>query len=282
MTPLTLPWAAVVAYSMVVLVFIGDWITPATVVVGVGYEIPVVYAALKGSQRLTLFTVVLATVGIAICAYIDFAQGNFQYDDARVANRLFSLASVWIVGALALVVQRNANLTERQWNERALRRETSLSTGMDRVMTALSTGTTIQALTGEAPELLDAEAAVWCSTQGDGMFWAALEPGSEAKVLEVKPSASFETLLRRLSAQSSVEVVSAAESIDYLVGRPLGHKDALAIPVGDGSQIVGVVFAAVELTKPSARALVEASNFAKFASTALRAQAGNQLAHHAG
>jgi hypothetical protein len=280
--PMAEGWAAVLAYAMVVLVFVGDWLTPASFVVGEGYEVPVLFAALKGSRRLTIFTIALSSFGIALCWFVDLAQAGYVLSNARVSNRIFSLVSVWIVGGLALGIQAGAQNAAPLDAERALRRESALSAGLDRFAAALSSGTTVQALTSEAPRLLGAAAAVWCPAQGDGPFWATLEGAREAKILDVKPSASFDALMQRLSSQSSVEVVGAAETIDYLVGRPLGCERALAVPVGDGSKVAGVVFATLDQAVPSDLTLLEASNFAKFAGTALRAQSGNQLAHSAG
>jgi hypothetical protein len=279
--PIPYKWAAVISYALVVLVFLGDWFTPVSVVIGVAYEAPVVFAALQGTRRLTILTVLLGSIGIVLGWLVDWVQASYQFNDVRIENRLLSIVSIWIVGALAILVQQNAERTARLESEQNLRREASLSLAVDRVMSALSPGRTVQAIAGEAPAMLDAEAAVWCSTQADGPFWLTMNGSSEAKMLDVHPTASFSALLRRLSAQRSVEVVSAADSIDYLVGRPLGHEQALAIPVGDETNVVGIVFAAVLAPKIDDRALVTAGNFARFASTAVKqAHFAEELAHH--
>jgi hypothetical protein len=281
-TPISPELAAVVAYGMVVLVFLGDWFTPAAVVIALGYEAPVLFAALKGTQRLTTLTIVLASFGIGLGWLIDLAQASFQFSDTRIANRIFSLISVWIVGALALLIQRSAERTESLGLERSLRRENALSSGMDRVISALSPGTTVQALIGAAPQMLEAPAAVWCSTQPGGAFWLAVRGAPEATTLAPKAPGSFdELLLARLRTQRSVEIVAAAETIDYLTGKTYGSKNALAIPIGDGSEIVGVVFAAITSPRIEDRALIEAENFAKFATTAMRAHQANQQLVHA-
>jgi hypothetical protein len=262
---------------MVVLVFIGDWFTPAAVVIALGYEAPVLLAALKGTQRLTISTICLGSFGIALGWFVDLAQASFQYSDTRLANRIFSLISVWIVGYLALLIQRNAERMEAVGAQRALRRESALAAGMDRIIAALSPATTIRALIGEAPRMLEATAAAWCSLERGGASWIMLDGSSEPRALSVEPSATFDALLKEAQSHRSVEVVSAAESIDFLAGKSLGGKEALAIPIGDGSKIVGVVFTAVGAPRSDDRALVEAGNFAKFATTALHAKA----AHHA-
>jgi hypothetical protein len=268
--PLAPVWVALIAYSAVVLVFCADWITPASVVIGVAYEAPVVFAALKGKQRLTMSVVLLSSFGIALGWLIDLMQASFQYSDSRIANRLLSLISVWIVGSLAIVIQRGARHTEELEADRTLRRETTLSTAMDRVMSARSPGSTIQALAGEAPRLLEAVATVWCSTEADGAYLGALAGDAQAKALDVKASGSFAALLQRLKAQRSVDVVSAAATVDYLFGKDLGCKSALAIPIECASNVVGVVFAAVDAQEIGDRAIVEAGNFAKFASIAVQ------------
>jgi hypothetical protein len=273
-------WAALIAYSAVVLVFCVDWITPATVVIGVGYEAPVVFAALKGNSRLTMSVVLLSSFGIALGWMIDLMQASFQYSDARIANRLLTLISVWIVGSLAIYIQRGAQHAEEFEADRTLRRETTLSSSMDRVMSALSPGNTIEALAAEAPRMLEAVATVWCSTEADGAFWGALAGDSEAKALDVKASGNFAALLQRLKAQRSVDIVSAAATIDYLFGKDLGCRSALAIPIECASNVVGVVFAAVAAPEIGDRAIVEAGNFAKFASISVQqSRYVDQLAH---
>jgi GAF domain-containing protein len=54
-----------------------------------------------------------------------------------------------------------------------------------------------------------------------------------------------------------------------LLGEPLGYERALASPVGDGSTIVGVVFAAIDATQVEERAVAAAGTFAKLASAAV-------------
>lgn len=273
-------WAALIAYSAVVLVFCIDWITPATVVIGVGYEAPVVFAALKGKPRLTMSVVLLSSFGIALGWMIDLMQASFQYSDARIANRLLTLISVWIVGSLAIYIQRGAQHAEEVESDRTLRRETTLSTSMDRVNSVLSPGNTIQALAVEASQMLEAVAAVWCSTEADGVYWGALAGDAQAKALDVKASGSFEALLHRLEAQRSIEIVSAGATIDYLFGKNLGCKSALAVPIECASKVIGVVFAAVAAPEIGDRAIVEAGNFAKFASIAVQqSRYVDQLAH---
>ena len=272
-SPISPELAAVAAFGMVVLVFVGDWFTSAAVVIALGYEAPVLFAALKGTQRLTTLTIVLASFGIGLGWLVDLAQASFQLADTRIENRVFSLISVWIVGALALLIQRNAARTELLNSERSLRRENALSAGMDRVISALYSGTTVQALIVAAPQMLEAPVAVWYSTQPLGATWLAVRGESDAKVLDVKPSGAFNALIARLRSQRSVEIVSAAETIGHLTGQPCESKNALAIPIGAGSE--NVVFAAVESARVEKRALVEADSFAKFATTVMEAHQAN-------
>ena len=104
--PIPSQWAAVIAYALVVFVFLGDWFTPASVVVGLGYEAPVLFAAFKGTKRLTISTLVLSSLGIAFGWLVDLVQASFQFSDERIENRLISLVSLWIVGSLALALHR--------------------------------------------------------------------------------------------------------------------------------------------------------------------------------
>ena len=271
--PISPELAAIVAYGMVVLIFVGDWFTSTAVVIALGYEAPVVFAALKGTRRLTALTIALASFGIALGWLVDLAQASFQFADTRIENRVFSLISVWIVGALALLIQRNAARTELLDSERAVRREDALSLAMDRVISALSSGTMVQALIAAAPQMLQAPVAVWYSTQPLGASWVAVRGASDATALKLRPSGPLDALIERLQLKRSIEIVSAEETIGYLTGHPCGSKSALAIPVGAGSE--SIVFAAVESARVEDRALIEATNFAKFATTVI--QAGQAL-----
>jgi hypothetical protein len=278
--PISPELAAVIAYGLVVLVFLGDWFTPAAVVVALAYEAPVLFSALKGTQRLTKLTIVLASFGIGLGWLVDLANASFVFSETRLANRAFTLLSLWIVGWLVLLLQRNVARTEALGLERSLQRESAFS----RVVSALSPGTTVQALIAEAPQLLEAPVAVWYSTAPAPLAgsWVTVHGDSNATALDVAPSASFDALIARLRAKNAVEVVSAAETIGYLTGRQYGSKNALAIPVGNGSQTVGIVFAAVQSARVEERSLVEAGNFAKFATTAMQAHRANQELVRAG
>jgi hypothetical protein len=269
-TPIPHRWAAVLAYSMVVLVFLGDWFSPTSVVIDVAYEAPVVFAALKGSRQLTIMTVLLGSIAIFLGWFMDLAQASFAFSEDRIENRLLSMVSLLIVGSLAIVIQRNAQRAGHLEAERALLREEKLSLAVGRVMAALSTGSTITAITGEAPNVLEASAAVWCPTQHDGTFWLTMGGDDEVKPLYVPRTANFESLLQRLCFQRSVQVVSAAETIDFLIGRSLGFQDALAIPVGDASTTLGIIFAAVDSTRIDHGTLLAAGNFARFACSAMQ------------
>jgi hypothetical protein len=234
--PISIEWAAVVAYAMVLFVFVGDWITPVAVVVGVAYQAPVVFAALKGTRRLTFLTVVYGSLGIAIGWYVDFWQAGSRFDDARIDNRLLSLFSLWVVGWLAMKTQGNAERVKATDADRASRREGAIA---------------------------------WCSTEPDGASWVATRATPDVRALRVTPSTTFDRLLLRIASGGDVAVVGGGESLDHLLGEPLGYERALAIPVGDGSTIVGVVFAAIDATQVEERAVAAAGTFAKLASAAV-------------
>lgn len=267
--PISIEWAAVVAYAMVLFVFVGDWITPAAVVVGVAYQAPVVFAALKGTRRLTFLTVVYGSLGIAIGWYVDFWQAGSRFDDARIDNRLLSLFSLWVVGWLAMKTQGNAERVKAADADRASRREGAIAHAMQRVTAASSPVGTVRAITGEAPSMLGSAVAVWCSTEPDGASWVATRATPDVRALRVTPSTTFDRLLLRIASGGDVAVVGGGESLDHLLGEPLGYERALAIPVGDGSTIVGVVFAAIDATQVEERTVAAAGTFAKLASAAV-------------
>jgi hypothetical protein len=250
--PISIEWAAVVAYAMVLFVFVGDWITPVAVVVGVAYQAPVVFAALKGTRRLTFLTVVYGSLGIAIGWYVDFWQAGSRF-----------------VGWLAMKTQGNAERVKATDADRASRREGAIAHAMQRVTAASSPVGTVRAITGEAPSMLGSAVAVWCSTEPDGASWVATRATPDVRALRVTPSTTFDRLLLRIASGGDVAVVGGGESLDHLLGEPLGYERALAIPVGDGSTIVGVVFAAIDATQVEERAVAAAGTVAKLASAAV-------------
>ena len=101
-------WVSLAAVSLVFLIFVGDWITPATVVVGLAYQTPVVFAGLKGTPQLTTQVTLLAVMGLALGWFMDLAADSFHFSSDRIENRILSVLSVMIVSCLTLRAQRNA------------------------------------------------------------------------------------------------------------------------------------------------------------------------------
>lgn len=269
-SPAPRTWVALLSYLMVLFVFVGDWVLPDPIIADVAYEAPVVFAVLQGTQRLTILTMMLGCLGISLGWYIDFASAGFALNDIRITNRLLSLVSLLIVGSLALQLQRNAKRAEVIEAERALARELAVSAALDRVMATSTPDAAIEAIATEIPALLETKAAVWCSARPEGAHWEALNGVAGATALSaMTPSAGFEALMERLSAQRTVQIVKAVESIDYLTGKPQGGECALAIPVPAGGGIEAIVFAAIDGDRVDARTLAVAGNFARFAGTAV-------------
>ncbi|MBD5654082.1 MAG: hypothetical protein IAI50_02735 [Candidatus Eremiobacteraeota bacterium] len=263
-------WAAVVAYSMVVVVFLGDWFSPAPVVVDVAYAAPVAFAALKGTSRLTTLTVLLGLFGIVLGWFVDLAQASFQFSDVRIENRLLSALSLMIVGVLSIVIQRSARREAWLDSQRARQNGNAFSAAVDRIMSTISLGTTVEAITGEASRIMGAGAAVWCSIQRDGRVVAATDGAWDAKAVFVHPSESFDSLLRRLASKRSVETVNASESIDFLLGKSAGAEKALALPIGHSATNSAILFIALQGADVDDATLIAAYNFARFASNAIQ------------
>jgi hypothetical protein len=77
-------WVSLTAVSLVFLTFVGDWITPATVVVGLAYEVPVVFAGLKGTPYLTTAVTLLGVIGLTLGWFMDFAADSFHFSSERI------------------------------------------------------------------------------------------------------------------------------------------------------------------------------------------------------
>jgi hypothetical protein len=101
-------WVSLAAVTLVFLIFVGDWITPATVVVGLAYEAPVVFAGLKGNPLLTIQVTILGTLGLTLGWFMDLAADSFHFSSERIENRLLSILSLMIVSCLSLRAQRNS------------------------------------------------------------------------------------------------------------------------------------------------------------------------------
>ena len=100
-------WVSLSAIAFVLLIFLGDWITPATTVVGLAYEAPVVLAGLRGTPYLTVVVTILGTIGLSLGWFMDLAAASFQFSPERIENRLLSVLSLLIVCCLTLRAQRN-------------------------------------------------------------------------------------------------------------------------------------------------------------------------------
>ncbi len=99
-------WVSLSAVALVVLIFVGDWVTPATVVVGLAYEAPVVFAGLKGTARLTVQVTLLAVMGLTLGWFMDLAADSYHFSADRIENRLLSVLSLLIASCLTLRAQR--------------------------------------------------------------------------------------------------------------------------------------------------------------------------------
>ena len=100
-------WVSLSAIAFVVLIFVGDWITPATTVVGLAYEAPVVLAGLKGTSYLTVQVTLLGVIGLILGWFMDLSAASFHFSSERIENRLLSVLSLLIVSCLTLRAQRS-------------------------------------------------------------------------------------------------------------------------------------------------------------------------------
>ncbi len=105
-------WVSLASVTLLFLIFLGDWITPATVVVGLAYEAPVVFAGLRGTPTLTVQVTLLGVIGLSLGWFMDLAADSYHFSSDRIENRLLSVLSLLIVSCLSLRAQRNnANLS---------------------------------------------------------------------------------------------------------------------------------------------------------------------------
>jgi hypothetical protein len=101
-------WVSLSAIALVLLIFVGDWITPATVVVGLAYQAPVVFAGLKGTPLLTVQVTLLGAVGLILGWFMDLVADSYHFSSDRIENRLLSVLSLLVVCCLSLRAQRNS------------------------------------------------------------------------------------------------------------------------------------------------------------------------------
>ena len=120
------------AYVSLVLVFFCDAFTPPHLSLEVGYEVPVAIAALSGVRMAVLRVAFAAVVANALGYLVDSPYGP-QNDPISLQNRFIALASLVLVSALAIVVQRSSAYQARmEEQQRAFAAERELGRELER------------------------------------------------------------------------------------------------------------------------------------------------------
>ena len=253
---------AVLASIAVVLVFILDAITPQNLSIEIAYEVSVGLAALSGSRTLTIRILTLALLGDVFGACADSATGGWHWDDIAVENRIISLMSIFIVGALALSVRSDAAREERNTVRLSQhRRDSALSSAAERFWASLEPGRIEPAIAEEACAVFEAPGALWCPA-GSGLLWASSGAGARATSQQQPvPLTEAWDALAMLASVKSVVMVSRSAGIAALTAHLVPQPFYLAVPIAGAENDYGTVLVATQSELADESALATAKEF---------------------
>jgi signal transduction histidine kinase len=260
------------AYISLVVVFVLDAVTPQQLSIEIAYEVSVVLAALGGTKALIVRVLALTMVGDVLGCIADTIQAG-SVDAIGIENRVISLISIFIVGALALSIRSHAENAGRVGAQRSRQRlDGTLVRAMDRFWTSLKPSLIAKAITEEARLVFGADETIWCPNPSNEPLLTSIAPSSDARTLErpAASSAGYAAILR-LTALQSVETLPA-DRIQGLCGSN-GLPYYLAIPIAGTMDRYGVLLVSTSAQVADAETLAAASQFA------MRALAAMQQTH---
>jgi signal transduction histidine kinase len=100
----------VLCYSLIVVIVVLDWVTPAGVVVGLLLSIPIVLISMLGRPRPVLAAIAVSLAGFAIAAALGTAP--VSPPSVWVPNRILAVFGIVASGAVALMVQRHRRMAD--------------------------------------------------------------------------------------------------------------------------------------------------------------------------
>jgi signal transduction histidine kinase len=261
------------AYVSLVVVFVLDAVTPQQLSIEIAYEVSVVLAALGGSKSLIVRVLALTMLGDVLGCVADAMQAG-SLDAIGIENRVISLISIFIVGALSLSIRSHAENSGRLAAESSRQRlDGTLVQAMDRFWTSLQPSRIAGAIAEEARLVFGAEQTIWCPNPSNEPLLTSVAPSSEALPF-ARPTAGSQgyAALLRLTVLGSIETLPADPSVRGLGDRK-GTPYYLAIPIAGKTDRYGVLLVSAQTQVATPETLAAASQFA------LRALAAMQQTH---
>ena len=233
---------AVVAFTLLAIVFVLDALTPQTLVIAILLDIPIVLAALTRSRRLTATLVVSAVVADVLAAIVNAARDGYHWDSIGIGDRFLSILSIVMVGYLSTEVQERSERVGRlSAQEARARREATLAAAADRIRTSLSLDVVIRAIVHEAPRALDGERAVWYPADAARETLEARDD-DPVEVLDEPNPPEIASLSHRVLENGAPLAVSGADPVGRFVLDRLAASSALALPLADRTRTFGVLY----------------------------------------
>jgi signal transduction histidine kinase len=260
----------VVAFGVLIAVFVVDVLTPQRLIVAILLDVPIVMAALTRSRRLTAALVATAISADAVAAFANAAHDGYLWDPVGAGDRLLSMLSIVLVGFLSTAVQERSERVGRLSAQHArARREADLAATADRLRASLSYDLVVRAVVREACGALDAERAFWYPARHDAEVLTARADTDEVAVVDMRTPPEMASLARRVADGHDPVSVAASDPVGRLVLDSVGARCAIAVPLTERGAALGVLIAGLATDVADESALAGARGFATVAENAL-------------
>jgi len=264
-------WVPVLCIAALLTAFVTDVLTPQILVAAILLDVPIVLSSLRDDRRFTYALVVAALCANVVAGYVNGVQDHYQWNAIALANRAFAGLTIVIVGYLSTAAQENAQRTGRLVaQKKRAEREAQLAAAVDRVRASLSPDLVLRAVARETIAVLSAASARFIVTDcGRTVSFVATSDASEVRLDEEPLGPELASLVERTLERGDVLEVRRSDALGRLVLDTLGSQAALAIPIADRNQRVGVVLATANAADAFQETLSLARAFSDQATNAL-------------
>ncbi|MDQ2858582.1 MAG: HAMP domain-containing histidine kinase [Candidatus Eremiobacteraeota bacterium] len=264
-------WVPVVCIAALSAAFVTDVLTPQILIAAILLDVPIVLSSMRDDRRFTYAMVLAALCANVIAGYVNGMHDNYQWNAIALLNRAFAGLTIVVVGYLSTAAQRNAQRTGRLVAQKTrAEREAKLAAAVDRVRASLSPDLVLRAIARETIGVLDADSARFVVLDaGRTVTFLATSDASDVRLDERPQGPELASLVERTLERGDVLQVRRSDALGRLVLDTLGAQAALAIPIADRNQRVGVIFAAGHTTDAFEETLALARAFSDQATNAL-------------
>ena len=260
----------VAAFAVLVAVFVVDVLTPQRLIVAILLDVPIVMAALTRSRRLTAALVATAICANAVAAFANAARDGYVWDAIGAGDRVLSMLSIMLVGFLSTAVQERSERVGRLSAQHArARREADLAGAADRIRASLSYDLVVRAVVREACGALEADRAFWYPARHDAEVLAARADAADVEVVDRRTPPEIASLVRRVADGREIVSVAGSDPVGRLVLDSVGTRRAIAVPLTDRGEALGVLIAGLATDAADESAFAGARGFATVAENAL-------------